>query len=160
MTLNIYHINSPYLLYFNKIYSLFQRFLHNKLNFRKVKKRAILYNMQKIGVQCVNNMTNIISAAKIESPQALALFPINDIDKEPYLMGKEQFKQMTHTHAFKPLKKVGEIKTIRKEETKTFCKCENILPDKEKNILLLCKFTTFVLKKEKGLTSPCFCDII
>jgi DNA-binding transcriptional regulator YhcF (GntR family) len=26
---------------------------------------------------------------------------------------------MTHTHAFKPLKKVGEIKTIRKEETQT-----------------------------------------
>lgn len=78
-------------------------------------KNTNLYNMQKIGVQCVNNATNIISAAKIESPQALALFPINDIDKEPYTMGKDQFKQMSHTQAFKPLKKVGEIKTIKKE---------------------------------------------
>ena len=78
------------------------------------------YNMRNHGIQCVNGATNIISAAKIEVPQALALFPINDIDKEPYLMGKEQFKQMTHTQAFKPLKKIGEIKTQRKQqETKT-----------------------------------------
>lgn len=77
------------------------------------------YEARQHGINCLNGATNKISAAKIEAPQALALFPINDIDKEPYLMGKEQFKQMTHTHAFKPLKKVGEIKTIRKEETQT-----------------------------------------
>lgn len=77
------------------------------------------YEARLHGINCLNGATYKISAAKIEAPQALALFPINDIDKEPYLMGKEQFKQMTHTQAFKPLKKVGEVKTIRKEETKT-----------------------------------------
>lgn len=77
------------------------------------------YEARQHGINCLNGTINRISAAKIENPQSLALFPINDIDKEPYLMGKDQFKQMTHTQAFKPLKKVGEIKTIRKEETKT-----------------------------------------
>lgn len=77
------------------------------------------YNARLHGITCLNGAINKISAAKIETPQSLALFPINDIDKEPYLMGKDQFKQMTYTQAFKPLKKIGEIKTIRKEETKT-----------------------------------------
>ena len=34
-------------------------------------------------------------------------------------MSDNEFKQMTHTQAFKPLKKVGEIKTIRKDKTQT-----------------------------------------
>lgn len=94
-----------------------------------VKDYQLQYNMRKYCVQCVNNATNIISAAKIEAPQALALFPINDIDKEPYTMGKDQFKQMTHTQAFKPLKKIGEIKTKRKEETQTETKTESTEKD-------------------------------
>ena len=87
------------------------------------------YEARQHGINCLNGATNKISAAKIDHPQALALFPINDIDKEPYTMGKDQFKQMTHTQAFKPLKKVGEIKTIRKEETKTETKTESTEKD-------------------------------
>lgn len=87
------------------------------------------YKARQHGINCLNGAINRISAAKIEAPQALALFPINDIDKEPYLMGKEQFKQMTHTHAFKSLKKVGEVKTIRKEETQTETKTESTEKD-------------------------------
>jgi hypothetical protein len=42
----------------------------------------------------------------------------------------------------------------RKEETKAFCKRENILPDKEKNILKGGHFYNFCLKKRKGLDKP------
>lgn len=71
------------------------------------------------GINCIDGCVNEIYASKVENPTALALFPVSDIEKEPYSMSDNEFKQMTHTQAFKPLKKVGEIKTIRKEKTKT-----------------------------------------
>lgn len=72
------------------------------------------------GINCVDGCVNEIYASKVENPAALALFPVSDIEKEPYSMPDNEFKQMTHTKAFKPLKKVGEIKTIRKQNnTKT-----------------------------------------
>ena len=71
------------------------------------------------GINCVDGCVNEIYASKVENPTALALFPVSDIEKEPYSMSDNEFKQMTHTQAFKPLKKVGEIKTIRKEKTQT-----------------------------------------
>lgn len=71
------------------------------------------------GINCIDGCVNEIYASKVENPTALALFPISDIEKEPYSMSDNEFKQMTHTQAFKPLKKVGEIKTIRKEKTQT-----------------------------------------
>ena len=71
------------------------------------------------GINCVDNCVNEIYASKVENPAALALFPVSDIEKEPYSMSDNEFKQMTHTQAFKPLKKVGEIKTIRKDKTQT-----------------------------------------
>ena len=58
---------------------------------------------------------NEIYASTVENPTALALFPVSDIEEEPYSMSDKEFKQMTHTQAFKPLKKVGEIKTVRKQ---------------------------------------------
>ena len=72
------------------------------------------------GINCVDGCVNEIYASKVENPTALALFPVSDIEKEPYSMSDNEFKQMTHTQAFKPLKKVGEIKTVRKQNnTKT-----------------------------------------
>lgn len=71
------------------------------------------------GINCIDGCVNEIYASKVENPTALALFPVSDIEKEPYSMSDNEFKQMTHTQAFKPLKKVGEIKTIRKEKTQT-----------------------------------------
>lgn len=71
------------------------------------------------GINCIDDGVNEIYASKVENPAALALFPVSDIEKEPYSMSDNEFKQMTHTQAFRPLKKVGEIKTIRKEKTKT-----------------------------------------
>lgn len=71
------------------------------------------------GINCVDDCVNEIYASKVENPAALALFPVSDIEKEPYSMSDNEFKQMTHTQAFKPLKKVGEIKTIRKDKTQT-----------------------------------------
>lgn len=71
------------------------------------------------GINCIDGCVNEIYASKVENPTALALFPISDIEKEPYSMSDNEFKQMTHTQAFKPLKKVGEIKTLKKEKTKT-----------------------------------------
>lgn len=72
------------------------------------------------GINCVDGCVNEIYASKVENPTALALFPISDIEEEPYSMSDKEFKQMTHTQAFKPLKKVGEIKTVRKQNnTKT-----------------------------------------
>ena len=71
------------------------------------------------GINCIDGCVNEIYASKVENPTALALFPVSDIEKEPYSMSDNEFKQMTHTQAFKPLKKVGEIKTIRKEKIKT-----------------------------------------
>lgn len=72
------------------------------------------------GINCVDGCVNEIYASKVENPTALALFPISDIEEEPYSMSDNVFKQMTHTQAFKPLKKVGEIKTVRKQNnTKT-----------------------------------------
>lgn len=71
------------------------------------------------GINCIDGCVNEIYASKVENPASLALFPISDIEKEPYSMSDNEFKQMTHTQAFKPLKKVGEIKTIRKEKTET-----------------------------------------
>ena len=81
------------------------------------------------GINCVDNCVNEIYASKVENPAALALFPISDIEKEPYSMSDNEFKQMTHTQAFKPLKKVGEIKTIRKEKTQTKTKTESTEKD-------------------------------
>ena len=72
------------------------------------------------GINCIDGCVNEIYASKVENPTALALFPVSDIEKEPYSMSDNEFKQMTHTQAFKPLKKVGEIKTVRKQNnTKT-----------------------------------------
>ncbi len=71
------------------------------------------------GINCIDGCVNEIYASKVENPTALALLPVSDIEKEPYSMSDNEFKQMTHTQAFKPLKKVGEIKTIRKEKTQT-----------------------------------------
>ena len=71
------------------------------------------------GINCIDDGVNEIYASKVENPAALALFPVSDIEKEPYSMSDNEFKQMTHTQAFKPLKKVGEIKTIRKDKTQT-----------------------------------------
>lgn len=72
------------------------------------------------GINCIDGCVNEIYASKVENPTALALFPVSDIEKEPYSMSDKEFKQMTHTQAFKPLKKVGEIKTVRKQNnTKT-----------------------------------------
>lgn len=71
------------------------------------------------GINCIDDGVNEIYASKVENPAALALFPVSDIEKEPYSMSDNEFKQMTHTQAFRPLKKVGEIKTIRKEKTQT-----------------------------------------
>ena len=71
------------------------------------------------GINCIDDGVNEIYASKVVNPAALAAFPISDIEKDPYSMSDNEFKQMTHTQAFKPLKKVGEIKTIRKEKTQT-----------------------------------------
>ena len=81
------------------------------------------------GINCIDGCVNAIYASKVENPAALALFPISDIEKEPYSMSDNEFKQMTHTQAFKPLKKVGEIKTIRKEKTETETKTESTEKD-------------------------------
>lgn len=81
------------------------------------------------GINCVDGCVNEIYASKVENPTALALFPVSDIEKEPYSMSDKEFKQMTHTQAFKPLKKVGEIKTIRKEKTQTETKTESMEKD-------------------------------
>ena len=81
------------------------------------------------GINCIDGCVNAIYASKVENPAALALFPISDIEKEPYSMSDNEFKQMTHTQAFKPLKKVGEIKTIRKEKTQTETKTESTEKD-------------------------------
>ena len=81
------------------------------------------------GINCIDGCVNEIYASKVENPAALALFPISDIEKEPYSMSDNEFKQMTHTQAFKPLKKVGEIKTIRKEKTETETKTESTEKD-------------------------------
>lgn len=81
------------------------------------------------GINCMDDCVNEIYASKVENPASLALFPISDIEKEPYSMSDNEFKQMTHTQAFKPLKKVGEIKTIRKEKTETETKTESTEKD-------------------------------
>ena len=81
------------------------------------------------GINCVDGCVNEIYASKVENPIALALFPISDIEEEPYSMSDKEFNQMTHTQAFKPLKKVGEIKTIRKEKTQTETKTESMEKD-------------------------------
>ena len=71
------------------------------------------------GINCIDDGVNEIYASKVENPAALAAFPVSDIEKDPYSMSDNEFKQMTHTQAFKPLKRVGEIKTIRKDKTQT-----------------------------------------
>ena len=80
---------------------------------------SLQMNARYHGINCVDDCVNEIYASKVENPAALALFPVSDIEKEPYSMSDNEFKQMTHTQAFKPLKKVGEIKTIRKDKTQT-----------------------------------------
>lgn len=66
-----------------------------------------------------NEFTDVY-AAQIINPIKLAEFPIRDLDKEPYSMGKEEWKQMNHTTAFGKFKKLGEIKvkTQPKNESK------------------------------------------
>lgn len=66
-----------------------------------------------------NDFTDVY-VAQILNPVPLAEFPIRDLDKEPYSMGKEEWKQMNHTSAFGKLKKLGEIKvkTQTKNESK------------------------------------------
>ena len=61
-----------------------------------------------------NDFTDVY-AAQIINPVKLAEFPIRDLDKEPYSMGKEEWKQMNHTQAFGKFKKLGEIKVKTKE---------------------------------------------
>ena len=61
-----------------------------------------------------NDFTDVY-AAQIINPVKLAEFPIRDLDKEPYSMGKEEWKQMNHTQAFGKFKKLGTIKIKRKE---------------------------------------------
>ena len=80
---------------------------------------SLQMNARYHGINCIDDGVNEIYASKVENPAALALFPVSDIEKEPYSMSDNEFKQMTHTQAFKPLKKVGEIKTIRKDKTET-----------------------------------------
>ena len=80
---------------------------------------SLQMNARYHGINCIDDGVNEIYASKVENPAALALFPVSDIEKEPYSMSDNEFKQMTHTQAFKPLKKVGEIKTIRKDKTQT-----------------------------------------
>lgn len=61
-----------------------------------------------------NDFTDVY-AAQIVNPVPLAEFPIIDLEKEPYAMGKEEWKQMNHTSAFGKFKKLGEIKIKTKE---------------------------------------------
>ena len=51
-----------------------------------------------------------VYAAQIINPLPLAEFPIRDLEKEPYSIGKEEWKQMNHTSAFGKFKKLGQIK--------------------------------------------------
>ena len=55
-----------------------------------------------------NNFTDVY-IAKIINPIPIASFPIRDLEKEPYTVGKEEWKQMNHTQAFGKFKKIGEI---------------------------------------------------
>lgn len=66
-----------------------------------------------------NDFTDVY-AAQIVNPLPLAEFPIRDLNKEPYSMGKDEWKQMNHTSAFGKFKKLGEIKvkTQPKNESK------------------------------------------
>jgi hypothetical protein len=66
-----------------------------------------------------NDFTDVY-VAQILNPVPLAEFPIRDLDKEPYSMGKEEWKQMNHTSAFGKLKKLGviNVKTQTKNESK------------------------------------------
>jgi hypothetical protein len=66
-----------------------------------------------------NDFTDVY-AAQIVNPVPLAEFPIRDIEKEPYAMGKDEWKQMNHTSAFGKLKKLGviNVKTQTKNESK------------------------------------------
>ena len=61
-----------------------------------------------------NDFTDVY-AAQIVNPVPLAEFPIRDLEKEPYAMGKDEWKQMNHTSAFGKFKKLGEIKIKRQE---------------------------------------------
>ena len=61
-----------------------------------------------------NDFTDVY-AAQIVNPIKLAEFPIRDLEKEPYSVGKDEWKQMNHTQAFGKFKKLGEIKVKRIE---------------------------------------------